>query len=207
MLEMTRLNEINIDMFKNTINNALINNIFIKKNIQSDIPDLNVEDQLSVINALVFNPEYNYILIKTLNNIEWTPIKLYQKAYYIVKMNGSIWLISHTSHEGFIIKYNIQLIDYIKYLMNYIKTIDYINYLDENKWAFPNELSNAFLQLIQNNLTKPNAHIFIKKTIYYNSSLKINHYMCKIDNAIYYFPIGNNKLFKPIYYGTVKCLI
>ncbi len=201
MLEITRLNEINFDIFKNTITDALINNIFIKKSIQSDIPDLNIEDQLSVINALIFNPEYNYILIKTLNNIEWTPIKLYQKAYYMVKMNGSIWLISNTAHEGFVIKYNIYIIDYIKFLLNYIKTIEYIPYLDENKYAFPNELSYAFLQLTQNNLTKPNAHIFIKQSIYYNSSLKINHYMCKINNAIYYFPIGNNKLFKPIYYG------
>lgn len=199
---MTRLNEINIDIFKQTITDSFVNKIFIKKNIQSDIPDLNIEDQLSVINTLVFNPEYSYILIKTLNNIEWTPIKLYQKAYYMVKLNGSIWLISHTSHEGFVIKYNIHLIDYIKFLLNYIKTIDYIPYLEESKWIFPNELSYGYLQLIQNHSTKPNAYIFIKQNIYVNSSLKINHYMCKINNAIYYLPIGNNKLFKPIYYGV-----
>ena len=59
MIEMTQLFDITFDMFKNAIDNTISNKMFIRNGIKEDMPNLNKEEQLSIINYMYFNSAYN----------------------------------------------------------------------------------------------------------------------------------------------------
>jgi hypothetical protein len=194
MLEITRLHEITSNDFKNTIDNAISNKMFIRNGIQNNT---NIYEQLSSINTLLFNPNNSHIIIKTIGNVEWTPIKLYDTAYYMVNMYNKFWLISHNSYNGFIIKYSVIIKDYICFLFNYINNIT-IESIPINLSPTNHELYYSYYHLYSNKL----QYILIKQMSFINSTHKINHYLINIDDKIYYFPISNINVYKPIFYSN-----
>lgn len=197
MLEITRLHEITSNDFKNTIDKAIKDKHFIRNGILNTITNLTVPEQFGAINHLLFNPNKNCVTIKTIGNIEWTPIKLYDTAYYMVNIYGKLWLISHNSYDGFIIKYNTTIKDYIFNLFNYIKDA---NKESLSKIFYPSneELYYAFLHLDTNKL----EYVLIKQMTFGESNHKINHYFVKVDSKIYYFPISTFNVYKPILYSV-----
>lgn len=199
MLEITRLNEITYDDFKKAINNVIANKIFVRNGIQKDnIPKLDVDEQLGAINVLVFNNNLTHMIIKTIHNIEWTPIQLYDTAYYMVNMNTKFWLISHNLREGFVVKYYLSIKDYLTFLFHYIKNRN-IETLSNTYWPTNFELYYSLNHLLQVKET----FILIKQNIFNNSSKKISHYIYKYHDKIYYFPISDHCVYKPILYSTI----
>ena len=126
MLEIDRLNEITFNNLEKAINDTISNKIFVRNNIV-EIPNLTKDEQLNAIHQIFFN-KLSYDLIKTVNNIEWTPVKLYLTGYYIVNFNSKFWLISHNTHEGFVVKYKITHQKYIDIVFLTASNLD-INYL------------------------------------------------------------------------------
>jgi hypothetical protein len=199
MLEITRLNEITFDDFKKTIDNVIKEKIFIKNGIQKNIPHLEVEEQLGGINYLIFNSTSKHFLIKTIHNIEWTPVKLYDTAYYMVNLYNKFWLISHNTYNGFVVKYNLTTKDYILYLFNFIKNNKHDS-LPSIYYPTNYELYFAFDFIKKNNM----PYILIKQMTFPNSTIKINHYFIKIDEKIYYFPVSTDYVYKPILYSIIS---
>ena len=199
MLEMSKLHLITMNDLESAINNTIKEKIFVRRGIQKDsLPDLSINEQLNAINNLMFNNK-NYYLIKTLNNIEWTPEKLYQSAYYMIYYNNNYWIASHSSHEGFLIKFNISLKDYITFVFHYVKPFTQLLSLDNNYWPKNEELFYSYTNLKK---IKNDDAILIKKNDYDND-IKINHFLYKIGNKIYYLPISNKLIYKPILYFTL----
>ena len=195
MLEISKLNEIKMNDLEKVVNYTVKEKIFVKRGIQKNgLPNLSTNEQLTAINYIMFN-EPNYVLIKTLNNIEWTPEKLYQSAYYMIYMNSNYWIISHSSYEGFVVKYVISLKDYITFVFNYSKNNQQIT-LANYYWPKNEELYYSYNYLKQINYDDA---ILIKRSDL-SDGIKINHYLYKINNKIYYFPISNKYIYKPILY-------
>lgn len=191
---MDRLSEITFDNFKNAVDSTISNKIFVRNCVNVKMPELKVSEILSSINKVFFNNS-SHLLIKTINNIEWTPIKLYQTAYYIVNLYNDFWLVSHDTNYGFVVKSNMKYHQYIDVLFNTLNILS-IPHLEKIYWCFQNELQLALKFMEENN----KQLLLIKQTSFKEHILKINHYLYKNGNQIYYFPISNNGLYKPILY-------
>jgi hypothetical protein len=201
MLEMDKLWEIKLDNFKNAIDNVISNKTIIKNSIEN-MPNLKREEQLSVINKIFFNP-LSFSLIKTINNIEWTPVKLYLTGYYIVNLYGNFWLVSHNSYKGFIVKSFIKYTDYVELLFDAVINCN-IGYLAQTYWCSPQEIALASDFLEKN----PDKYIILITQKTYsnnnpNSEVKISHYLYKKENQIYYLPFSNISVYKPMLYKTI----
>ncbi len=197
MLQMSKLNEIDTNNFKNAINYNESNKIYIRLGIFTDIlHNLDPHEQLNALTNLIFNTNNNYVLIKTVNNIEWTPEKLYQAAYYMISMNNKFWLISHSSYQGFVVKSCMTIKKYLEYVFNIVGIDNNATILDRNLWCNSNELHIAYNLIIESNIDFQ----FIKQTGFQNSFVKINHYLYKKNNTFYYFCISNKSFYKPIIY-------
>lgn len=203
MLEMSKINQIpTIEIIK-TINYVVSNNLFIKNSIKRTLmPELKIEDQISTINYLLFNPSDEFILVQANNLIEWTPIKLYQSAYYMGMYDNKFWLVYYSTFKGFDIKYNINVVDYIFTLASYIKSLNNIKYL-KNELCLHSYEINYSINYIKT--LKYDTAILIKKT--HINNILINHYVYKFKNYIFYFPVGNTIWFKPklIYSDFLNC--
>ncbi len=197
MLQIDELNKITFDDLKNTIDNTISNKIFVRNCILEDIPHLNKDEQLASINSIYFYPS-THQLIKTTNHIEWTPTKLYLNAYYVVNLYGSFWIISHNSHNGFIVKSSIKNIQYIDILFETVNKTN-IQPLEQSYWSSHYELYMA-LQVLEQEPTNSKNIILIKQVNFLNSTIKINHYLYKNNNKYYYFPYSNICVYKPILY-------
>ncbi len=197
MLEIDRLHEITFDNFKNAVDNTISNKIFVRNCINQNMPNLKTSEILSAINTVLLSPS-THSLIKTINNIEWTPIKLYQTAYYIVNLYNDFWLVSHNSHNGFVVRYTMKYHQYMNILFNTLNILN-IPHLEQMYWCSQNEL-----HLASNIMEQDNKQILlIKQTTFINNQLKINHYLYKNGNQIYYFPICNIGIYKPLLYKNI----
>lgn len=197
MLEITRLHEITYDDFKKTIDNALNNKHFIRNSIQQNInSNLTIPEQLGSINGLMFYSNKNYVLIKTIGNIEWTPTKLYDTAYYMVNMYSKFWLISHNSYDGFSIKYNITIKEYLYFIFKVIKNTN-VESISQVFYPSNHELYYSFHHLETNQL----QYVLIKQMQFPDLKNKVNHYLLKVDGKVYYFPISTINVYKPILYA------
>ena len=114
----------------------------------------------------------------------------------MINIYGKFWLISYNSYDGFIIKYNTTIKDYIFFIFNYIKDT---NRESLSKIFYPSneELYYAFHHLETNKL----QYVLIKQMTFGESNYKINHYFVKKSNKIYYFPISTINVYKPILYN------
>ena len=50
-------------------------------------------------------PCNSYIIYSMQNIIEWTPIKLCQSVYYLLKTNNEYWIIKNSKYEGLVYYY------------------------------------------------------------------------------------------------------
>jgi hypothetical protein len=187
MLEINRLNEITFNNFEKAINYTIANKIFIKNNIEN-MSYLNEEEQLTKIHELYFSKS-SHILIKTVNNIEWTPNKLYLTGYYFVNLHYAFWLVSHNTHEGFIVKYKLPHHKYIERIFE-ASISSAVEYLPASYWCSKQEILNA-MQYLKENI------MFIKQMSFLNSNILLNHYIYKKDGYIYYFQFSNERAYKP----------
>jgi hypothetical protein len=190
MLEIDRLSEITFDSFEKAIKKTISNKIFIRNNIV-EMPDLTKEDQLNTIHEVFFT-RATYTLIKTVNNIEWTPVKLYLTGYYIVNLYNKYWMVSHNIHEGFVVKYKITHQKYIDIIFLMALDSD-VEYLHEMYRCSKHDILYAVKNIKE--------HIaFIKQTTFLNSDVIINHYVYKKDGKIYYLQFSNFNAYKPYIY-------
>ena len=188
MLEINRLNEITFNDLEKAVNNTISNKIFIKDNIEN-MSYLNEEEQLTKIHELYFS-KLSHILIKTVNNIEWTPNKLYLTGYYFVNLHYAFWLVSHNTHEGFVVRYKITHHKYIERIFEASISSE-VDYLPGSYQCSKMEILNV-MQYIKENI------IFIKQMSFLNSNILLNHYIYKKDNRIYYFQFSNERVYKPL---------
>ncbi len=195
MLEIDNLAQITFDNLKSAIDNTISNKIFVRNCILEDMPGITKEEQLAVINTLFFNPS-SHMLIKTTNHIEWTPVKLYLNAYYVVNLYGSFWIISNNSYYGFVVKSYIKYIQYIDILFEAIKNMN-VHSLPQNYWCANHELIMA-MQVLEQDSSK--NIILIRQDKFINSNMKINHYLYKNNDKYYYFPYSNTCVYKPMLY-------
>jgi hypothetical protein len=188
MLEIDRLHEITFNDLEKVINDTISNKIFVRNNIKK-MQYLTEEEQLTKIHELFFSKS-SYILIKTINNIEWTPIKLYLTGYYFVNLYNAFWLVSHNTHEGFVVKYKISHHKYIDIVFQTFTKLS-IEYLPESYRCSKQEMSFAMQYLKENN-------VLIKQMSFFNSNVLLNHYIYKKDDCLYYFQFSNERVYKPI---------
>ena len=193
MLEIDRLNEITFNNLEKAINDTISNKIFVRNNIV-EIPNLTKDEQLNAIHQIFFN-KLSYDLIKTVNNIEWTPVKLYLTGYYIVNFNSKFWLISHNTHEGFVVKYKITHQKYIDIVFLTASNLD-ISYLPEMYRCSKQEILNTLKYL-----KECKEHIvLIKQMGFLNLNIILNHYLYKKGSDVYYFQFSNDQVYKPFLY-------
>ena len=196
---MNKLSEITFDNLKNAIDNTISNKIFVRNHIIENMPGLTKNEQITVIYKIFFEPS-SISLIKTINNIEWTPVKLYLTGYYIVNLYGNFWLVSHNSHEGFVTRSYITFNDYIDILFKIVNNLN-VTYLNHNYGCTDHDLIVAINTLKHT----PDKHIiFIKQILFVNSPIILHHYIYKNGNEFYYFPLANNAIYKP-FLCSIKC--
>jgi hypothetical protein len=190
MLEIERLMEITFNNFEKAIADTVSNKIFVRNNIV-EMPNLTKDEQLYIMHNIYFTKS-SHILIKTVNNIEWTPTQLYLTGYYIVNLHDKFWLISHNTHEGFVVKYKITHHKYIDILFEAAYNLN-VGYLPLIYRCFKKDISNEIKNMKE--------HImFIKQMSFVNSTILLDHYLYKKDNKIYYFQFSNTSVYKPFIY-------
>jgi hypothetical protein len=193
MLEINRLNEITFNHLEKAVNNTISNKIFIRNNF-IQIPNLTQDDLLIKIHELFFSTS-SHCLIKTVNNIEWTPVKLYLTGYYFVNLYNKFWLVSHNTHKGFVVEYYITHQKYVDIV--FINSINLnISYLPQNYHCSKQEILNA----IANFKLSKEYCMFIKQVAFLNSNIILKHYIYKKNNEIYYFQFSNENVYKPFVY-------
>jgi hypothetical protein len=206
MFEMDRLHEIMTDYkpLKEAIEHSIKNKIFIPSGFKSDIYKLSEEEIFYNINILLSNTSSNFACVKILDMIEWTPVKIFQGAYFIVNLNNKLWIINRTSLKCSIVLV-IKMKDYISRLYDIGSKVS-IKFLDSKHWPNQIEYINGM------NYLKNHDAAFIKHTVYNknNDEFKINHYLYKNEENIYYISVyylGNDmRIYKPILFGKTNKL-
>ncbi len=111
-------------------------------------------------------------------------------------MYNKFWLISHNSYDGFAIKYNTTIKEYLYFIFNYIKNTS-VESLPQVFYPSNHELYYSFHHLETNNL----QYVLIKQMHFPDLKNKVNHYLLKVDGKVYYFPISTINVYKPILYA------
>jgi hypothetical protein len=195
MIEIDRLSEFINDYqpLKNAIDNAIKDKMFIRRGFKKDIHKFGEEYQLFGINYLLKDSSTNFVCVSVVDTIEWTPVKLFQSLYFVVKLYDKFWVINRDNYKCSIISV-IHMKDYIKYI--YDITIEQnASYLDCRYLLQYNEYRNSLIKLMDEDVVS-------LKQVSYDTNKKINHYLYKRDNNIYYMSIAHNNnsisVFKPI---------
>ncbi len=158
----------------------LINNTKSSVNIRNIPTHLNQTDINKSINIL-FNNNINYIIIKLMNIIEWTPDKMCLEAYFLLRKDDEFWIVKYSTYE--IIPYYYSCIKTIleNKINNWINKSEYFTRLSYNLFPSNIYMINSIQQLINAN---NGEYILINKT-------NIHHYMYKYSNCIIYIPLSN----------------
>ncbi len=198
MFEYSKLNEIALDnnTLKNTIINTITNNIFVRKGFNKNIYNLSDKQILRGAHYLLESNITSYVCIGLNNIIEWTPVKLFQSVYFMVKVDNRFWIVERNAYKSTVVL-TITLKDYLGYLYEIGSTANYIN----PKYC----PSNTDFQNALNNLK--NDAVFIKQDKYNNNN-KINHFLYKYNNNIYYISVvylnGSINIFKPAIFANLN---
>ncbi len=196
---MTELSNILTDYesLKTAIDKSISEKIFIRKGFRNDIHKLSEEIQIYSISNLLKDNTFNYNCICIPNIIEWTPVKLFQSVYFMVFLYDKFWIINRDSNKCMVVSV-LNMVDYIKRLHQN----DNINsqYLNNSYWANQNEFIHSL------NILKNNEVAYIKQ-VSYNKKLKLNHYLYKDNEYIYYMVVcyldNSVSMYKPIIYCSI----
>ena len=184
---------------KNAIDKSVKEKMFVRQGFKKDVYNLSDTEQIYFISNMLAN-QNTCLCVKINNIIEWTPIKLYQSAYFIVYLYEKYWIIKRDAYSCSIIL-NIGLKDYISYVFK-----EGMN----NNRQFPFQLNilpkmEEFNSVIHN-LLKTDA-VYIKKDKFNinNKLIVINHYLYKYNDNIYYIPILHSSSLTSIYKPLLYC--
>jgi len=160
---------------KIAIENCIKDNIFVRKGFNKNIYKLTNEKLTQAITLLLKDTLCNYICIGLNNTIEWTPIKLFQSAYFMIKIDNNFWIVERNN-----IKCNVVLIiSMMDYMDRLIEISRESVYLESKYWPTIDEF-NIVLKSVVNQIT------LIKKTIL-NDNTQMNHFLYKYNNNNYYY--------------------
>ena len=206
MFEMDKLYEIAFDYkpLKQAIDYSIKEKIFIPSGFKSNIYKLSEEFIFHGINTLFDDTSRNFTCIKIVDMIEWTPVKIFQSAYFIVNLYNKFWIISRNCLKCSVVLI-IKMKDYMSRLYDYGNKQD-SQFLDNKFWPNQTDYINAM------NYLKTNDAAFIKQVVYNknNVEIKINHYLYKNNTNIYYIPVyhsnNNTRIYKPVFFCTTDIL-
>ncbi len=123
-------------------------------------------------NFLNMNNE-SYIIYNFENPIEWTPVKLYQYVYYLLRSRDELWIIRYSKFNG--LEYN--------YMTNILELlVSRINYTINFNTKAPIYLINMYLYNLKNN--ENGAYNYLCTTDNINN--KYDNYILKWNNKIHY---------------------
>ncbi len=197
MFEYSKLNEIALDYItlKKTIINNINNNIFVRNGFNKNIYNLSDEKLLQGMHYLLESNLICYVCIGVNNIIEWTPTKLFQSIYFMIKIDDKFWIVERTAYKSTVVL-TITLKDYINRLYEMGATATYIN---PKLCPSSNDFKTALHNLI-------NDVAFFKQDNYNNN--KINHFIYKYNNNIYYISTvylnGKINIFKPAIFTNIN---
>ncbi len=122
--------------------------------------------------------ENDTFMIYTIENpIEWTPTKLCQYVYILLKTNNNFWIVKYSKFEGFEYSYIMNLKELL---------IGNINcYIDYNMTA-PLYLINIYINRIKYN---DNGYYYYLCTNYDNNGTYYNNYIMKLNDKIHYIQL------------------
>jgi hypothetical protein len=198
MFEMDKLNEFLFDFkpLKEAVDDYIKEKMFVPGGFKDNIYKLPEEYIFSGINMLLNDTSRIFTCIKIVDMIEWTPVKIFQSAYFVVNLYNKFWIISKNCLKCHVVLI-IKMSDYMNRLYEIGNKTDY-KYIDEIHWPFPVEFMNSLEYL------KTNDVAFIKQIIYIknNEEIKINHYLYKNKDNIYYISVyyekNNITVYKPM---------
>jgi hypothetical protein len=197
MFEYPQLNDIASDYvtLRTTIINTINNNVFVRNGFNKNIYNLSDDKILRAMHYLLENEAITYVCVGLNNIIEWTPVKLFQSVYFMIKVDNKFWIVERNAYKSIVIL-TITLKDYLKCLYEIGKTS---NYMNAKYCPSPNDFKTA-LSNLNNDVT------FIKQDKYNNN--KINHFLYKYNEHIYYISTvylnGSVNVFKPAIFGTIN---
>jgi hypothetical protein len=165
--------------------NDLIKSINNIKNRHRFLSLTHAEERKACMNILMYDND-TYIVIKYTGMIEWTPVKLCQSIFYMVKYNDDIWTIKYTMAEGLVARYYINIYNI---LLSTIcindNTLNRANII----WPSYSIIHSALTEL----LTNMNKYIKVSTTRDYIKNTKYIHYMILYNNIIYYIVYTEHK--------------
>jgi hypothetical protein len=199
MFEYPQLNDIASDYvnLRTTITNTINNNVFVRNGFKKNIYNLSDDTILKAMHYVLETDAINYICVGVNNIIEWTPIKLFQSVYFMIKVDNKFWIVERNAYKSTVVL-TITLKDYLKSLY---EIGEKSNYMNAKYCPSQNDFKNA-LSNLNNDAT------FIKQDKYINN--KINHYLYKYNGHIYYISTvylnGSVNVFKPAIFGKADSI-
>ena len=160
---MLELNEIKVP-FK-----FLVDNIPIKKN--------QIKQDETIINKFLNMNNDTYIIYNIRNPIEWTPVKLCQAVYYLLRTQDELWIVKYSKYYG--LQYN-YMINIQELLIS--KIYSFINF---NAKA-PTYLINTYLHNLKNNTN--GSYYYLCTTNDYENN-KYDNYILKWNDKIHYIQL------------------
>ncbi len=181
----------------NAINESIKTKMFIPRGIKNTISNISENSIFLTITDLINSNVVSYKCITISNIIEWTPVKLFQTAYFIVKLHDKFWLVSRDGYSCHVLL-TITMKDYIDYIYKKSNS-DNSTFLENIYWPQLIEFSNVLHNL------RTNDYTFVKKSIYNKSSvfsIILHHYLYKLEDCIWYiaisYSVSSLKSYKPI---------
>ena len=201
MLEMNNLHQIinDFEPLKSAIDKTIKEKMFIRQGFKKNIPNLSENEQLLFISHMLGNQK-TFLCIKINNMIEWTPIKIFQSAYFIIYLYDKYWIVKRDGYSCSVIL-SISLKNYIQVIFE--EGIRNEQYIPFQLYLCPKlEEFNAVIH----NLLKSDV-VYVKKDKYNinNKLVIINHYLYKNNNDVYYIPVWHTSTITSIYKPQLYC--
>jgi hypothetical protein len=184
---------------KDAVDNYIKNKCFAPNGLTNPIRKLSEKEILFGINSLIRDAPRDFICLSIVDIIDWTPIKLFQTAYFMFKIYDKFWIISRELNNSYVSSV-ITMEDYIKFLFN-IGIKDDSTYI-ENKYHPVFTKFRAALKLLDNN------NVALIENVSYDLKIKINHYLYKLDKIVYYVAVYHNndsfRVYKPVIFHNLR---
>ncbi len=153
-----------------------INNTNIDINVLKNTPNIKkkpikINDNLLKKYLNMVNDSYNIYLHE--NPIEWTPVKLCQAIYYLLRMQDEFWLVKYTNYNGLEYFYVCSIQDLL---------ISRINYLINFDTRSPEYLINMYVHYLKHNVN--GAYYYLCTTN--DNNYKYDNYIIRWNNKIEY---------------------
>jgi hypothetical protein len=183
MIELeSTLTNISFNDFIKTINNTTKRNTFVSLT--------NAEEKKACRDILMENNN-TYIIIKYTGLIEWTPIKLCQSIFFMVRYNDEMWTVKYNMTDGFIAKYYMNVYNILLSTLCSDNTL----YRTHIIWPDSNKINSGLIELCCNK----NKYTKVSTTQDYIKNTKYIHYMILHNNIIYYIVYSDYKSLFLIY--------